>query len=396
VNASSGARAKGGAGPEGLAAAFTSEEQQHRRLIDSWRREGLTAPILVRRFYERKRKGDVPAGRNNNLRHAPEDAQQGASGSALVAEGDFERPREFPDDEYWEFPPAHVAPFEPPAIERPRRFVWTFAGNLNYGNRLTAIKAFVRIVGGPYKIITYAAQRAALQKDVGGDDGGDVGNAAVVDEPNVAPAEGNTNGGGNSDVDVSVERADGSADEELQTDLLGKRTALPRASGVGSGRSSGSGQGLPGNSGAAPPPPHFNERWDLTRRIMCDAIFAPVAAGWFTFETSRPFDAARCGTIPVVAGPRAAVEAAFGTLLGYEGRYPDGWVIAATWAEAARMAKQVMDTPGEVVRLRRLVLRSYQRLQRAAQHQVRRALTAARSDAAGGAWDAGIADRALK
>jgi hypothetical protein len=53
---------------------------------------------------------------------------------------------------------------------------------------------------------------------------------------------------------------------------------------------------------------------------------------------------------------------AYRTLIGFEGRWPDGWLVADTWPEAAALARRALDTPGEVLRLRRLVLDAHGRM----------------------------------
>jgi hypothetical protein len=140
----------------------------------------------------------------------------------------------------------------------------------------------------------------------------------------------------------------------------------------------------------------------VMRTVISDAIFVPVGGGYLTFETSRGYDAARCGAIPVVVNSvakkhqpwRRDVDTAYATLLGFEGQYPDGWIVAPSWTEAATRARRILETPGEVVRLRRLAMHSYNRVRHAIQHQVRVGLEVARSGVAEGLWDAGLAELA--
>jgi hypothetical protein len=136
-------------------------------------------------------------------------------------------------------------------------------------------------------------------------------------------------------------------------------------------------------------------RWEVMQRVLSDAIFAPIGGGEITFETARPYDAARCGAIPVIAGDPSKVDRAYRTLLGFEGQYPDGWIVATTWKEAAALAKQALETPGEVLRLRRLVMHGYERMRNALHAHVRRGLLFARSIDPQSFWDEDFADLVL-
>jgi hypothetical protein len=127
-------------------------------------------------------------------------------------------------------------------------------------------------------------------------------------------------------------------------------------------------------------------RIDAFRRVLCDSVFVPMGGGVVAYETSRAHEAMRCGTIPVLATSARSVKGvrgeplpighpatAYRTLIGFEGRWPDGWLVADTWAEAAALARRALDTPGEVLRLRRLVLGAHARMVELMHERVRTA-----------------------
>jgi hypothetical protein len=126
--------------------------------------------------------------------------------------------------------------------------------------------------------------------------------------------------------------------------------------------------------------PSFNlskglSRVDAFRSVLCDSVFVPMGGGIVAYEAIRAHEAMRCGTIPVLSTSARSAEGVLGeplpighpasayrTLIGFEGRWPDGWIVADTWAEAAALARRALDTPGEVVRLRRLVMGAHARM----------------------------------
>jgi hypothetical protein len=146
-------------------------------------------------------------------------------------------------------------------------------------------------------------------------------------------------------------------------------------------------------------------RFDSWGRVICDAVFIPIGGGTSGYETARPFEAARCGTIPVVAsgadrstthGKSTAADAAsaYTTLLGFERRWPDGWIVGVTWDEAATLARRALETPGEVQRLRRQVLASHARMQRAM--NARTQIAVRRAADPDHFWDEAAAARAIE
>jgi hypothetical protein len=136
-------------------------------------------------------------------------------------------------------------------------------------------------------------------------------------------------------------------------------------------------------------------RWEVMQQVLSDSVFAPVGGGTMTFETARPYDAARCGAIPVVVSHQQDLDITYLNLLGFEGQYPDGWIVGHSWEEAARLAKQALETPGEVQRLRRLVLHGYERMRNALHAHVRRGMDFARTQEHQSLWDEAYAAFAL-
>jgi hypothetical protein len=145
-------------------------------------------------------------------------------------------------------------------------------------------------------------------------------------------------------------------------------------------------------------------RFDTLARVVCDSVFAPIGGGNCAYETARAYEVMRCGTIPVVAtsaewssmlGASAVPDpaSAYTTLLGFEGRWPDGWIVARTWPQAAAMARRALETPGEVARLRKLALASYATLREAMHARMRLGLS--RAAYPQHFWDEAVANQTL-
>jgi hypothetical protein len=140
-------------------------------------------------------------------------------------------------------------------------------------------------------------------------------------------------------------------------------------------------------------------------RVVCDSVFVVIGGGNAGYETARVFEAGRCGAIPVIAmgtphmsefGVSKVPDAAtaYTTLLGFERRWPDGWIVGVTWEEAAIMARRALETPGEVQRLRRQVLATYAHMKES-QH-ARTRLAVSRAADPDHFWDEAAATRALR
>jgi hypothetical protein len=172
-------------------------------------------------------------------------------------------------DDYWEFPPRHTFPFQPPAVDRPRRLAWSLVGSTHYGDRVNATTAFA---------------------------------AAFAGLPSLVKSRG-------------------------------------------------------------------LERVDAFLRVLCDSVFVPMGGGIPVISSSALSVKGVLGAPLPIGRPASAYR----TLIGFEGRWPDGWIVADTWAEAAALARRALDTPGEVVRLRRLVMGAHARMVRLMHERVRTA-----------------------
>jgi hypothetical protein len=290
----------------------------HWKLGTAWSR--AAAPGFICQLYEPKNPPPPPAGTYTNENLRPLECYNLSLRSCLLApaaeplyvpERDAELavlpacpapPAADVISQYYAFPPRFAFPLQAPAVERPRRLVWSLVGSTKYGGRLAAMAAFEAEFPG-----------------------------------------------------------------------------LP---------SLGGGGGM--------------DRFETLARVVCDSVFVLIGAGNAAFETARPFEAARCGAIPVVATidppmwrPSTVRDSAsaFTTLIGFEGRWPDGWIVAPTWAHAAALARRALETPGEVLRLRRVVMGSYARMQNAMHARAR--LATRRAADPDHFWDANAAFRAV-